>query len=118
VDITREVEAALTGDDPFTGAVLVYSPHTTAGITVNEDWDPAVVHDALDILGELVPRRRARWTHGEGNSAAHVKTALVGSSVLVPVEAGRLVLGRWQGIFLAEFDGPRDREVWITPLGR
>jgi secondary thiamine-phosphate synthase enzyme len=98
------------------GAVLIFSPHTTASITVNEAWDPAVADDCLRALDDLLPDDWPSYLHAEGNSAAHLKTTLVGSSVLVPVVAGRLQVGRWQGIFLCEFDGPRDREVWVTAV--
>jgi secondary thiamine-phosphate synthase enzyme len=94
---------------------MVSVPHTTAAVTINEGADPAVVRDLLDGLARLVPRN-AGYRHSEGNSDAHIKTSLLGSSVTVPVTDGRLRLGTWQSIYLAEFDGPRTRRVWITPL--
>jgi secondary thiamine-phosphate synthase enzyme len=84
-------------------------------VTINEGADPSVVRDILESLRQLVPRD-AGYRHGEGNSDAHIKASLVGSSVTVPVEQGRLRLGTWQSIYLAEFDGPRTRRVWITPV--
>jgi secondary thiamine-phosphate synthase enzyme len=95
------------------GVVMVFAPHTTAGITINENADPDVMADVREALERAVPWR-ANYRHGEGNAAAHVKASLVGSSALVPVESGRLRLGTWQGIYLCEFDGPRTRQVWIA----
>jgi secondary thiamine-phosphate synthase enzyme len=116
VDITERVRTALRQSRPeLTGVVSVFVPHTTAGVTINEGADPSVVRDIIESLRRLVPRD-AGYRHGEGNSDAHIKASLMGSSVLVPVEQGRLRLGTWQSIYLAEFDGPRDRRVWITPL--
>ena len=116
VDITGQVQKAVAEPDPvFTGLVLVFVPHTTAGVTINEGADPAVARDIVQALARLVPRD-AGYSHTEGNSDAHVKTSLVGSQVMVPVEAGRLRLGTWQSIYLAEFDGPRTRRVWIVPM--
>jgi len=117
VDITALVQRALTGRDPeFTGAVQVFVPHTTAGVTINEGADPAVARDLVQALARLVPRD-AGYTHSEGNADAHVKTSLVGNQTVVPVEDGRLRLGTWQSLYLAEFDGPRTRRVWLTLLG-
>jgi secondary thiamine-phosphate synthase enzyme len=114
-DITREVASAAAGSNVKEGACLVYVPHTTAGVTINENADPAVRVDIMDTLERLVP-----WTgpyrHSEGNSAAHVKASLVGFSVLVPISGGRLVLGTWQGIYFCEFDGPRTRKVHVQVL--
>lgn len=116
VDITERVQRALTESSPqLAGAVMVSVPHTTAGITINEGADPAVVRDILDGLARLVPRN-AGYRHGEGNSDAHIKTSLLGSAVTIPVRDGRLRLGTWQSVYLAEFDGPRTRRVWITAL--
>jgi secondary thiamine-phosphate synthase enzyme len=116
VDVTEAVERQLTGGGVDEGACLVFSPHTTCGVTVNEGWDPAVERDAVQHLREMIPQE-ARWTHAEGNSDAHIKTMLVGPSVLLPVSGGRLRLGRWQKVFLCEFDGPRSRELWLTTTG-
>lgn len=115
VDITRQVAAVAreTGGD---GAWLVFVPHTTAGITINEGADPAVAKDILTALKAVVPEDQP-WEHAEGNSPAHVLSTLVGSSVVVAVREGELALGRWQSIFLCEFDGPRSRDVWLEKLG-
>lgn len=112
IDITAQVQK-LVEDHKAGGCICsVFIPHTTAGITINENADPAVRRDMLVELNKIVPQRDY-FTHLEGNSAAHIKASLLGSSVLVPVEKGKLALGTWQGIYLCEFDGPREREVWI-----
>lgn len=118
IDITDRVAAALSEEALCEGEVTVFVPHTTAGVTINEAADPAVAADILKGLDSLVPWE-AGWRHAEGNAAAHVKATLVGSSVRVVVEGGRLVLGTWQGIFFCEFDGPRRRRavVSFTPRG-
>ncbi len=113
VEITDQVRQAIRDKGLGTGACLVYCPHTTAAITINENADPDVRHDLLAKLSEMVPKSERYYQHSEGNSDAHVKTSLVGNSVSVLVETGRLVLGRWQGIYLCEFDGPRQRQVWV-----
>ena len=115
VDITEQVNGIVKSSSCESGACLVFCPHTTAGLTINECADPAVVLDMKMALGEAVPDG-SHWRHLEGNSPAHVKTSLMGSSVIVPVVEGALGLGRWQGIFLCEFDGPRTREVWVRIL--
>ncbi len=116
VDISERVQTAVSQAEPgFSGVITVFVPHTTAGITINEGADPSVIRDIVESLRRLVPRD-AGYRHGEGNSDAHIKASLMGSSVLVPVEQGRLRLGTWQSIYLAEFDGPRDRRVWIVPV--
>jgi secondary thiamine-phosphate synthase enzyme len=97
------------------GAALVYCPHTTAGLTINENADPDVVRDMHDVLGRLVPCD-AGYRHCEGNADSHVKASLMGSSVTIPVMDGQLQLGTWQGIYLCEFDGPRSRNVIVTGL--
>ncbi|RJP74482.1 MAG: YjbQ family protein [Candidatus Zixiibacteriota bacterium] len=97
------------------GVLMVFSPHTTAGLTINENADPDVQHDLLASLDRQVPRDE-HYRHREGNSAAHIKTALVGTSVTVPVTGARLKLGTWQSVFFAEFDGPRRRRLWIMPI--
>jgi secondary thiamine-phosphate synthase enzyme len=113
VNITKAVEAALEG---HTGLVYLFVPHTTCGLTVQEGADPDVAHDLLLRLSELAPRLHPRDRHREGNSDAHLKTLLTGVHLLLPAEGGRLRLGRWQQVFLAEYDGPREREVWIKLL--
>jgi secondary thiamine-phosphate synthase enzyme len=115
VNVTEQVNEIVGAAALEKGACLVFCPHTTAGVTINECADPAVVLDMRKALGELIAEGD-QWLHLEGNSPAHVKASLVGASVTVPVEEGRLVLGRWQGIFLCEFDGPRTREVWVRLL--
>jgi secondary thiamine-phosphate synthase enzyme len=119
VDVTDRVREALRAAGLVEGAVLVYCPHTTAGVTIQENADPDVQRDLLLALENAVPERAARGTyrHAEGNSDAHVKSSLVGASQLVPVHEGALVLGTWQGIYLCEFDGPRRRELVVQPLG-
>ena len=113
VDISREVAGLVRGSGD--GAALVYVPHTTAGVTINEDADPSVRADLAMALGRLVPPDLP-FSHHEGNSDAHTKASLMGSSVLVPVVRGALQLGTWQGIYLAEFDGPRRRRVLVSFL--
>ena len=116
VDITKRVETAVAQAKPgFTGVISVFVPHTTAGVTINEGADPSVVRDIVESLSRLIPRSSS-YHHSEGNSDAHIKASLMGSSVLVPVEQGRLRLGTWQSVYLAEFDGPRNRRVWIMPV--
>jgi secondary thiamine-phosphate synthase enzyme len=115
VDITREVVRAVAEMGMRDGAVLVYCPHTTAGLTINENADPDVVRDMHDVLSRLVPCD-AGYRHCEGNADSHVKASLMGSSVTVPVMSGELQLGTWQGIYLCEFDGPRSRNVIVTGL--
>jgi secondary thiamine-phosphate synthase enzyme len=114
VDITRQVAAAAreTGGD---GAWLVFVPHTTAGVTINEGADPAVAEDILMALEAVVPEEQP-WKHAEGNSPAHVLSTLLATSVLVAVEDGVVALGTWQSIFFCEFDGPRSRKVWLQKL--
>jgi secondary thiamine-phosphate synthase enzyme len=118
VDITASVAQALAESGLVEGAVLVYSPHTTAGVTINEGADPDVKRDMLAHLAALVPLDGgpSRFRHAEGNSDAHIKTSLMGPSQLIPVSGGRLQLGTWQKIYLCEFDGPRRRTVLVQPL--
>ena len=111
--ITDLVNKTLKASNIQSGRVVIYVPHTTAGITINENADPDVVHDLLAQINAMLPWRQPLYRHGEGNSAAHVKATLVGSSEIVLIERGVLVLGRWQGIFFCEFDGPRVRQVII-----
>ncbi|MGQ9747891.1 MAG: secondary thiamine-phosphate synthase enzyme YjbQ [Candidatus Caldatribacteriaceae bacterium] len=112
ISITGLVQGILKEEGVRDGWCVVYVPHTTAGVTIQENADPDVTEDLLSGLDRLVPRQ-ALYKHGEGNSPAHIKASLVGSSVTVFVEEGRLLLGTWQGIFLCEFDGPRHRRVWV-----
>jgi len=112
VEITPAVEAVVSCLGVAEGLCTLYCPHTTVGLVINERADPAVARDISSFLEELVPESRA-WTHVEGNSPAHVKAALIGGSVQIIIEGGKLCLGTWQGIFLAEFDGPRERKIWL-----
>lgn len=116
VDITRQVQDAVTDLGVNGGAVQVFVTHTTAGVTINECADPAVPTDILGKLAKLVPENEG-YLHMEGNSDSHIKTLLTGSSVIVPVDSdGKLVLGTWQAIFFTEYDGPRSRKVVVNPL--
>ena len=112
VDITSEVEGVVMESGVQNGLCHIFVPHTTAGVTINENWDPSVRTDILSALDNLVPPS-GRYRHAEGNAPAHIKASLMGSSQTVLVEGGRLVFGSWQGIFLTEFDGPRRRRVLI-----
>ncbi|MCF7854447.1 MAG: secondary thiamine-phosphate synthase enzyme YjbQ [Candidatus Pacebacteria bacterium] len=115
VDITSDVRDTVPAG--FSGICMVFCMHTTAGLTINENADPSVVSDLLSELERLVPWRNPEFRHMEGNSAAHVKSSLLGQSVTVPVEDGHLVLGTWQGIYFCEFDGPRSRRVTVQLVG-
>ena len=116
-DITREVAEALRSSGVTEGVCQVYIPHTTAGVTINENADPDVTHDIIATLDSVIPWQRG-YRHGEGNSAAHIKASMMGFSAMVPVTGGRLVLGTWQGIYFCEFDGPRTRRVVVNVIGR
>lgn len=111
-DITKQIAALVKSAGVETGVCHLYVPHTTAGILVNESDDPDVARDIGDALDRLVPRT-APYKHYEGNADSHIKSALVGTSDVLPIENGKLALGRWQGIFFCEFDGPRRREVRV-----
>jgi secondary thiamine-phosphate synthase enzyme len=113
VDVTARVDEVVRQSGVADGIAVISSPHTTAGVTVNENADPDVVRDLLHGLEALAPSD-ARWLHFEGNSDAHLKTALVGTSATLPVREGRLALGTWQAVYFAEFDGPRSRRVDVT----
>lgn len=115
LDITDQVAKAIRELGLSEGACLLFVPHTTAAITINENADPAVKDDILTALARLVPPSLA-YRHLEGNAHAHIQTSLIGSSVLVPVANGRPALGTWQGILFCEFDGPRSRELWLIGL--
>ena len=117
VEITADVRRVVREAGLTDGAVLVYCPHTTAAVTVQENADPDVVHDLLLWLNKHIPKDVAGFRHAEGNSDAHLKSSLVGPSVLVPVAGGELVLGTWQGVYFCEFDGPRRREVKVQTVG-
>lgn len=115
IDVTAAVQAAVQRSGVQNGACQVYSPHTTAGVTIQENADPDVVRDLLMALDQMVPASLP-FRHSEGNSTAHIKTVLTGSSVTAPVRDGRLVLGTWQGLYFCEFDGPRTRRMLIQIL--
>ena len=114
VEITDEVQLAVTELGVEDGLCTVFVPHTTAGVTINENADPSVVADMIQALEKVVPWSSPQYQHSEGNSAAHVKSSLVGHSLQVLVRGGRLQFGTWQGIYFCEFDGPRHRKVWVT----
>jgi len=115
IDITQLIEEVVRESGISEGLCLVILPHTTAGITLNENWDPAVRDDALRALDRLVPQT-GPYRHAEGNSPAHIKAMMLGFSVTIPVHANHLVLGPWQGVLLGEFDGPRRRRVIVSLL--
>jgi secondary thiamine-phosphate synthase enzyme len=116
IDITPEVQKTLDRSGLKEGLVIVFVPHTTAGVTINEGADPSVQEDILNSLNQVIPFKGA-YQHREGNSPAHIKASLMGSSVTVLVEKERMVLGTWQAIFFCEFDGPRNRKVFVRALG-
>jgi secondary thiamine-phosphate synthase enzyme len=116
IDITPRVAEAVREAGIASGVCVVYCPHTTAAVTINENADPDVVHDLVAGLGRMAPESLS-YAHAEGNSDAHIKSSLVGCSQLVIVEGGALVLGTWQGIYFCEFDGPRQRRVHVQVLG-
>jgi secondary thiamine-phosphate synthase enzyme len=117
VEITDQVRDAVTASGVKSGLCVVYCPHTTAAITVNENADPDVVHDMLLYLNKTVPKDQPAFRHGEGNSDSHIKASLVGPSVTLLVDGGDIVVGRWQGVYFCEFDGPRTREAMVKVLG-
>jgi secondary thiamine-phosphate synthase enzyme len=116
IDVTDRVAQVVAESGVETGLCHVFVPHTTAGVFINENADPDVMADVLATLAALVPWDN-EYRHAEGNAAAHIKSALIGTSQTVPVRNGRLALGRWQGIYFAEFDGPRERHFQVTVLG-
>jgi secondary thiamine-phosphate synthase enzyme len=115
IDVTDRVQQVVSESGIQNGLCHVYVPHTTAGVFINENADPDALSDILQTLEALVPWENG-YQHAEGNAAAHIKASLVGTSQLVPVRKGRLALGRWQGIFFADFDGPRERHFQVTVL--
>jgi secondary thiamine-phosphate synthase enzyme len=116
IDITSEVQKAVRAAGVSQGLCTVFVPHTTAGVTINENADPSVVRDILMELDKIVPFND-HYAHREGNSAAHIKASIMGSTVQLVVDAGRVSLGTWQGIYFCEFDGPRRRSVQVHVLG-
>ncbi len=117
IDITSQVDSAVEQSGIKNGDAIVYCPHTTAAITINENADPSVPHDILLTLSELIPQHQPGYRHSEGNSDAHCKSSLVGCSEQVLIKDGRLNLGTWQGIFFCEFDGPRSRTFFVQVRG-
>ncbi len=117
IDITGQVSSLIGQTGITNGDVIVYCPHTTAAITINENADPSVAHDILLTLEELVPHHRPGYRHSEGNSDAHCKSSIVGCSRQIPIKDGSLNLGSWQGIFFCEFDGPRNRKAIVQIRG-
>jgi secondary thiamine-phosphate synthase enzyme len=117
VEITDSVRDCVRESGLVDGACIVYCPHTTAAITVQENADPDVVHDMLLWLNHHIPKVVPGFRHGEGNSDSHIKSSLVGSSATILVDGGKLVLGTWQGIYFCEFDGPRKRRVIVQTIG-
>ena len=115
-EITPQLQALVQESGVNDGVCFLFCPHTTAGLTLNENWDPDVRHD-MGLALDAVSPDRADYRHGEGNSPAHVKSSLVGAGQFVFIENGRLALGQWQGVYLAEFDGPRSRKVWVKIVG-
>lgn len=115
IDITGKIKDLVRESRVQDGICFLYVPHTTAGILINENADPSVTLDILTELDRLIPWK-GHYQHREGNAAAHIKSSIIGSSETVFIEEGKLVLGTWQGIYLAEFDGPRQRNVWIKFL--
>jgi secondary thiamine-phosphate synthase enzyme len=116
LNITREVELSVADSGIKNGIVTVFVPHTTAGITINENADPDVQSDIMAALERAVPWD-ADYSHTEGNAAAHVKASIMGSAVQIIVDRGRLRLGTWQAVYFCEFDGPRSRNVWVATVG-
>ena len=116
IDVTSRLRQVVASSKMTEGMLVVYVPHTTAAVTINENADPDVKSDLLAKLAALVPQRESYYRHAEGNSDSHLKAAMVGHSVTVLVESGDLVLGRWQGVYFCEFDGPRERELFVKPL--
>ena len=117
IDITEQVGSIVSQSGINDGDVIVYCPHTTAGITINENADPSVPHDILMMLSELVPAGHSRFQHSEGNADSHCKSSLLGCSKQILIKGGELELGTWQGIFFCEFDGPRSRKVFVQVRG-
>jgi secondary thiamine-phosphate synthase enzyme len=115
IDITRSVQEAIKKTGVGDGICIIFVPHTTAAVTINENADPSVVHDMIMALNKTVPFQE-QYRHIEGNSPAHIKASLVGCSQIVFVQSGKLILGTWQGIFFCEFDGPRDRKVYVKVI--
>jgi secondary thiamine-phosphate synthase enzyme len=114
-DVTAQVQTIISSSGVQEGVCVLFCPHTTAGLTLNENWDPSVQHD-IGIGLDAISPPRSEYRHGEGNSPAHLKSSLVGASLSVLVIDGTLVLGAWQGIYLVEFDGPRQRKMFVKVM--
>jgi secondary thiamine-phosphate synthase enzyme len=117
VDVTREVGKVVAASGVASGVCYVYVPHTTAAVTINEHADPDVATDLEGVFDRLVPHQ-GPYRHSEGNTDSHAKAVMVGASQIVFVEGGKLALGTWQGVFFCEFDGPRERKMWVQVVGR
>lgn len=113
VDLTTIVQGHVTRRNISQGMIIIYVPHTTAAVTINENYDADVKHDLLQKLSTLIPKSEPYYNHDEGNSDSHVKTALVGNSATLLIENNKLLLGPWQGVYFCEFDGPRERRVLV-----
>jgi secondary thiamine-phosphate synthase enzyme len=118
VEVTAEVNRIVRAHQIKDGICVVYCPHTTAAVTINENADPDVVHDLLLWYGKMVPKEQPGFRHGEGNSDSHIQCTLVGPSQTLIIHNGGLVLGRWQGIYFCEFDGPRTRTLHVQVMGQ
>jgi secondary thiamine-phosphate synthase enzyme len=116
VEITDKIDSIVKSKNIKSGICFIFVPHTTCGLTINENADPSVKRDIMDKFEELVPEND-RYSHSEGNADSHIKSTITGHSLTVFIEDGILKLGTWQGIFLCEFDGPRIREVWVKIIG-
>ncbi len=112
VDITEQVQSIVSKSKVKDGICFLFCPHTTAGLTINENADPSVQRDIMHTLNELVPEGKG-YSHTEGNAYSHIKSSLFGSSLTIFIEAGRLAFGTWQGIYFCEGDGPRSRQIWV-----
>jgi secondary thiamine-phosphate synthase enzyme len=117
VEITEQVQDVVNESGVKEGVCVCFVPHTTAGITINENADPDVVADMIYALEQAVPWKSPHYRHREGNTAAHVKSSMIGHSVTLLLKDGQLQFGTWQGVFLCEFDGPRTRKVWVQAVG-
>lgn len=117
IDVTQRVQKLVSAIGVRDGIACVFVPHTTAAVVIQENADPDTQHDLLRKLEAMIPQMETYYQHDEGNSDAHVKASLVGCSVILPIESGRLVLGRWQSIYFCEFDGPRERRLNLKVIG-
>jgi len=115
IDITDKVQTAVSKSKVKDGICFIFCPHTTAGLTINENADPSVRRDIINALNKLVPAN-AGYAHAEGNADSHIKSSLFGSTLTIFIENGQLAFGTWQGIYFCEGDGPRSREVWVTVI--